>query len=151
MAAETDYREILETVYRYAAGIDRRDWSLYRSIFTDAVEVDFSSYDGKPPMRCSVDEWLDRIRPLFEGLDATQHVMTNPRVAVDGGSAVCEMYVQAIHVLRRDGSQRTFTIGGYYTDRLVRRDDGWKLSAVRLTVLWSDGDRRVMHDARSGA
>ena len=38
-----DYIEILETVYCYATGIDTRDWSLYRSIFLDEVEMDFLS------------------------------------------------------------------------------------------------------------
>ncbi len=37
---------VAETVYRYAVGIDTRDFTLYRSIFADQVTIDISSYNG---------------------------------------------------------------------------------------------------------
>ena len=39
------------------------------------------------------------------------------------------------------------TVGGYYRDRLVRTDGGWRLSAVRLVVLWTSGNRDLMRRA----
>ena len=41
-----DKLAIAETIYLYALGIDTKDFVLYRSIFADQVEIDFSSYEG---------------------------------------------------------------------------------------------------------
>lgn len=64
---------------------------------------------------------------------------------VDGlPSAVCRAYVRAEHVLRNDQGDDVFTLGGYYTDRLVRTGDQWRIAAVRLDVLWNTGNRHVL-------
>jgi hypothetical protein len=139
---------IVETVYRYASGLDRRDWSLYRSIFTGMIDVDFTAYlGGGKPVSITVDEWIASIMNLFEGLDATQHVMSNPQVSIAGNRATCVMYMQAEHLLNGDCGQRWYTIGGYYTDTLDRTANGWKISKVVLTVLWQRGDRGIMAEA----
>ena len=41
-----DKMKVAETIYLYALGIDTKDFDLYRSIFADQVEIDFSSYEG---------------------------------------------------------------------------------------------------------
>ena len=65
-----------ETVYRYTTGVDRRDWALYRSLFTDTVTIDFSSLDPNlSPRVMSADNWVQPLVPLFTGLAATQHSM----------------------------------------------------------------------------
>jgi hypothetical protein len=141
----TDETEIARRVYEYAYGIDTRDWDLYRSIFCDEVTTDFSSYNGREAATTSADEWVGGLQPLFTGLDATQHTMTNPLVDldVDGDHARCRMYMQAAHLLHEDPDPE-FTIGGYYDDRLVRTDTGWRISAVTLTVWWRRGNPDIM-------
>jgi hypothetical protein len=139
-----DHTQIVETIYCYATGVDTRDWALYRSIFTDEIDVDFSSYDGNPPRRMRADDWVQGVAPLFEGLDATQHTMTNPRVLIEGERATCVMYMQAVHFLANQDGDAEFTLGGYYTDELLKTPSGWKLCGVKLTVLWSRGNRHVM-------
>ena len=44
--ATDDKIMVAETIYLYATGIDTKDFNLYRSIFADQVEIDFSSYEG---------------------------------------------------------------------------------------------------------
>ena len=136
--------DVAEVVYAYATGIDTRDWRLYRAIFTDEVEIDFSSWDGSPARRMRADDWVAGVQPLFHGLDATQHSMTNPRVSLDGERATCVMYMQAAHFLANREGDAEFTIGGYYTDQLVKTPAGWRLCGVNLTVLWSRGNKHVM-------
>ena len=158
-----DKLAVAETIYRYAVGIDKRDFTLYRSIFAPQIAIDFTSYSGGHAAVMHADEWVARVRPLFTGLAATQHSMTNPIADIDGDTATCRMYMQAHHVYRPDDPTSWFTIGGYYDDTLVRSDDGpagWLLTGVTLTVLWRSGDPAIMtaaaaegrerHDERAG-
>jgi hypothetical protein len=142
-----DKLTVAETVYRYATGVDTRDWVLYRSIFADQVDIDFSSYNGRPAARTTADDWVARARRLFSGLAATQHSMTNPTVTLNGDRATCVMYMRAEHVLTQDDPDAWFTIGGYYTDQLVRAGEGWLLTGVTLTVWWRRGRPQIMEDA----
>jgi hypothetical protein len=149
MSAE-DKLAVAETVYRYAVGIDTRDFGLYRSIFDERVAIDFTSYSGGDTATVDADEWVGRVRPLFMGLAATQHSMTNPMVRVDGDRADCRMYMQAHHVLDPDRADSWFTIGGFYDDTMRRAADapaGWLLTGVTLTVLWRMGDPSIMATA----
>lgn len=138
----SDIDAITRLRYEYAFGIDTRDYELFRSVFTDEVEMDFSSYNGQPAAHMSADEWVAGVATLFNSLDATQHTMTNPLVDVAGDrqSARQRMAMQAAHFL--DGVE--FTIGGWYHDRIVRVAAGWKIQAVTLNVTWRRGDASIM-------
>ncbi len=142
-----DRLAVAETIYRYATGIDTRDFGLYRSIFAPRVAIDFSSYSDREPATVTAEQWVASVLPLFTGLDATQHSMTNPIAEIDGDDARCRMYMQAHHVHRPDDPTSWFTIGGYYDDTLVRSADGpagWLVTGVTLTVLWRRGDADIM-------
>jgi hypothetical protein len=150
--------DVAETVYRFAYGIDQCDWDGYRSIFVSPpadIEFEYSSYHGRPASRMDVETWVAGVTPLFEGLDATQHSMSNPLVEIDGHTARCRMYMQAAHFLWRDDLETTtgstdaeFTIGGYYDDHLVLIDDVWRIDRVALTVWWRRGNETIMKLAR---
>jgi hypothetical protein len=141
-----DRAEIVETVYKYATGIDTREFELHRSIFTDEIEVDFSSYAGGQEgyVKMSADQWVEGLKGLFPGLDSTQHLMSNPRVTVDGDRAICLVYMQAEHFLANREGDNWHAIGGYYTDDLVRTAEGWKVSRIKLTIFWQRGNKQVM-------
>ncbi len=143
------YEAITRLRYQYAVSIDTRDWPLHRSIYTDEIEMDFTSYSGGEPARMTADQWVDGLKGLFTGLTATQHVMTNPLVTLEGETATQRMYMKAEHFLIEDGVQGEFALGGYYDDRAVLTPDGWKLAAVTLTVLWRRGDPAIMERARA--
>jgi hypothetical protein len=146
----SDRLAVAETVYRYATGVDRRDWALYRSLFTDTVTIDFSSYDPDlPPRQMRADEWVAGLVPLFTGLAATQHSMTNPLATIGGDTAAITMYVQAHHVFDPRDAASWYTIGGYYENTLARVDGRWLLTGVRLTVTWRAGDQGIMELARA--
>jgi hypothetical protein len=141
---DNDATEITRRLYEYALGIDTRDWTLYRSIFCDEVTMDFSSFNGEPGAPQKADDWVAGVSVLFNGLDATQHTMSNPMVDIDGDTARCRMYMQAEHFLQNEQGSPDFAIGGYYDDQLVRTGHGWKIAAVTLNVLWSRGNRHIL-------
>jgi 3-phenylpropionate/cinnamic acid dioxygenase small subunit len=139
-----DRMEIGDTVHRYASGIDMRDWNLYRSCFTDDIELDFSSADPAMPTAIKADEWVNFVRAALGGFESTQHISSNHVITVKGDEAGCVSYMQATHYLPNDRGDNSFTLGGYYTDNLVRTSNGWKIKKRRLTVTWSAGNRSVM-------
>jgi hypothetical protein len=145
-----DKLAVAETVYRYAREVDRRDWALFRSLFADTVAIDFSSFDpGLRPRVLRADDWVAGLVPLFTGLAATQHSMTNPLAEVDGDAATITMSVQAHHVYDPEDPASWYTVGGYYDDELARVDSRWLLTGVRLTVTWWAGDPTIMELART--
>jgi hypothetical protein len=36
-----------------------------------------------------------------------------------------------------------FEMGGRYDDELLRTPDGWRFTSRTITILWSDGNRKV--------
>jgi hypothetical protein len=135
-----DRAAVLDVLARFAHGIDGRDWALYRSVFTDEVEVDYTSYRPGSRSRMPAGEWVDRARRLFPGLDATQHVLVNAWIQAEGGRVRVRTSMRADHFL--DGAR--YSLGGSYVHVLV--DDGgtWRISAVTLTVTWTEGDRGML-------
>ena len=143
-----DRAAISDVVHAYATGLDRRDWGLLRSIFTQKIEMDFRSI-GLRPDSYDADDWVRDAAVLFAGFVATQHTSTNHVHDVRGDEATCTSNMQAEHFVARepddgltDGADR-WTIGGYYTNELVRTADGWKLAKVTLNVTWQTGNREV--------
>src|SRR6266516_3450983 len=94
-----DELAVCRTLYQFAAAIDRRDWALYRSVFTDEIDLDYSSYRAESVGRFRADDWVARASVLFAGLDASQHCLYNPLVEVVGEMATISVYVQAEHFL----------------------------------------------------
>src|SRR5690606_19413222 len=138
---------ISDVLYRYAAGLDTKNWELYRSVFTDEIVMNYSS-TGDEPQTWSADDWVEHWRPQFTGFDATQHISTNHTIDIRGDEATCVSYMRAIHLLQNTMGENHWTMGGYYTNELVRTADGWKLCAVTLTTTWTQGNRHVMTLAR---
>jgi SnoaL-like domain len=135
---------VCRTLYQFAAGIDTRDWPLYRSVFADEFDLDYSSYRPGSVGRMRADDWIQRATGLFPGLDASQHCLYNPLLDVTGDTARITIYVQAEHFLTNAYGDNWFTLGGYYDDRLVRTDAGWKITAKKLVVTWNRGNRHIL-------
>ena len=76
-----DRAEISDVQLRYATGLDSRDWPLFRSCFADEIETDFTSVFGGEPRKVSADRWTEAARRSLSGLKATQHMITNQRLA----------------------------------------------------------------------
>lgn len=146
---ENDIQRILDriaisdVVYRYATAVDTRDWPLYKSCFADNVEIDFSTWNPEAKGVLSSEQWAQMVKAGISGFNATQHISSNHVHTLDGDTATCVSYMQAEHFLETDNGMKECTLGGNYTNELVRTDDGWKISRCTLTVTWSRGDYGV--------
>src|SRR5262245_28969903 len=104
--------EISDVVLRYATGIDRRDWTLFRSCFADEVELDFTSWSGGEVRRTDADEWVAGVAAVLSGFDATQHISSNHVHTIAGDRATCVSYMIAHHHAVEDGERLMHKIGG---------------------------------------
>ena len=142
-----DRSEISDVVIRYATGIDMRDWQAYLSCFTDEVDIDFTSWSGGSPVHLTAKQWTKIVRRAISGFKSTQHISSNHVITVNGDEATCISYMQAQHYLPTEAGSNCFTLGGFYTNTLVRTSQGWKIKKCKLTVTWSDGNRGLFKEA----
>lgn len=128
-----DCAEIREVQTRYATGVDRRDPDLYRSCFTDEIELDMSEMGLGEAAKVRADVWVEQALSLVSVFKSTQHMITNHTITIDGDRATCVSYLQAQHY----NPEHLYTVGGYYSNELVRTREGWKICKLKLTPLWT--------------
>ena len=144
----SDRAEISDVFSRYATGIDTRNWELWRTCFTDDVVVETPTVrDGF--FAKGADQLVAMCKADVEGLDATQHIITNHNINLNGDTAHCTSYLHAQHVLRGEHSGGHLILAGYYTYDMVRTPDGWKIKKYSLTITWGSGDASVWASAKA--
>jgi hypothetical protein len=142
-----DRAEISEVQLRYATGTDFRDWDLYRSCFTDEIEVDFSSGFGLPVVHQKADDFVAGTAPKMSALKATQHMITNIAITFDDNDhATCVAYVRALHHHPNSAGGSDHAVYGYYTNRFERTAAGWRISRLKLTISWMTGNFALFNE-----
>lgn len=125
--------EIQEVLVRYATGIDRRDWDLFRTCFTDDV---VAAYDGVGEWH-GVDEITAYMSAVHADLGHTLHRLSNMAVTVEGDTATARTYVDAV-IMAADGASGVNPVG-FYDDELVRSSDGWRIRRRTFTSVRFSG------------
>ncbi len=143
-----DRAAISDTVLAYGTGVDRRDWALYRSIFADEVEFDFSTWNGWKT-RMKADDWVAAVRETLSGFDATQHNLTNHVITLHGDTADITVHMTARHYLVVDGVGQTQILGGFYQHKLARAGARWQITHCSLVITWMEGDMALFDKAKA--
>jgi len=127
---------IRELVLHYSRGVDRKDASLLRDLYTaDAVDNHGNSFSGPASAYC---DFLEQSFPYmrYSGHHACNHMIS---VDVDAGTGQGEVYAMAWHVIP-DGQ------GGWLLDFMcVRYLDQYRLEADGR---WRFARRDVIYDVQ---
>lgn len=131
----TDFLDIQDVLFAYATHLDKRTpEALADEVFTHDVVVDLG-YGAWEGAERAVAEYRREV-DLFLG---TAHVLTNPRVTVEGDTAKSSIYVTAWHwtkgVAEGEQPEADFVTLGVYLDRLVRTEAGWRIAHRRFRRL----------------
>jgi 3-phenylpropionate/cinnamic acid dioxygenase small subunit len=125
---ETDPRQdISDVLVRYATGIDRRDWPLFRTVFTDDCEVDY----GEIGVWKGIDAVTDFMEQTHALAGHTMHRLTNQAITVDGDKASARTYIDG--VIMFGDNQTGVNALGFYDDEIVRTPAGWRIARRRFT------------------
>jgi 3-phenylpropionate/cinnamic acid dioxygenase small subunit len=122
-----DRQDIAEVLIRYATGIDRRDWPLFRSAFTDDCELDY----GEIGTWTGVDAVTEFMEVSHSMAGHTMHRLTNQVISVSGDAAEARTYVDGL-ILAPDNASGVNAVG-FYDDELVRTAAGWRIARRRFT------------------
>jgi hypothetical protein len=139
---------VVETLYRFAAGIDLRDSNLLASAFAEDAISDFGPAARKAGFEYPVLEGRDSIVAALTGslskIDTT-HSVSNPRVFINGDKAVMDALVEAQHLPSNDHS-RHYLMKNRYDVELIRQEDVWIIQRVTIDNVWRSGDPSVLTD-----
>ena len=127
MTERDDRQDISDLLVRYATGIDRRDWPLFRTVFTDDCELDY----GEIGTWQGVDAVTDFMDTTHAMAGHTLHRLTNQAITLDGDNASARTYIDA--VIMFGDNQSGVNAWGFYDDEIVRAADGWRIARRRFT------------------
>ncbi len=128
-----DRLDIADVLVRYATGVDRRDWVLFRTCFTADCVADY----GEIGVWHGADEITAWMTEAHLGAGHTLHRITNPAVVATEGGASARCYVDAI-VMGADNLSGVRAVG-FYDDELIRTDHGWQIHHRRFTSVFFQG------------
>lgn len=127
MSERDDRQDISELLVRYATGIDRRDWPLFRTVFTDDCHLDY----GEIGTWSGVDAVTDFMEQVHALAGHTLHRLTNQAITLRGDTATARTYIDGL-IMAADNNSGVNAIG-FYDDDIVRTPAGWRISRRRYT------------------
>jgi hypothetical protein len=113
-----DRDEIVEALAEIAAALDARDWGTVRARFT----ADTHAYGVH-----GQDALVEQLQAHLGGVGATQHLLGNHRVSVNGDSARSFTYGRIHHVGAGPMDGSSYECMGEYDDEWVRTSAGWRI------------------------
>jgi hypothetical protein len=146
LAAIADLHEVIDALYRFAAGQDERDRELFESAFAPGATVDFTEparrFGVSIPVFVGRTEIADTIMGTTAGLDTT-HTVTNPRIRIQQDRATLSALVEAQHLPKHDPSRHLLLKNRYSVD-LSREGRRWVIERMRIENVWFTGDPGVL-------
>jgi hypothetical protein len=121
----------------YARGIDRRDWDLVRSCFTEDALIEGSRATA------SAADYIAQLQPGVEYYPTTMHFMGNQLVEVDGDTGEVETYAVAYHWksdVAGEDHPENIIVGVRYHDSVIRSGDGWLIARRHVDPDWRQGE-----------
>ncbi len=141
-----DRLAVVEALYRFAAGIDRRDWNMLASSLSEDAVSDFGPASAKAGFDYPVIEGRETVIAALSGslsqLD-TSHTVSNPLVTIDGDTARLDALVEAQHVPVSDPSRHYMMKNRYHVE-LARQGEIWVITRTTVDNIWRSGDVTVM-------
>lgn len=143
----SDRAEIAELGYCYAEGTDAigrgelaAGKQIYKDCFTSnaVIAAYFPGEDPNGPPGLSTvgtNAWAVAVDGVFtgNGYIATQHLIGNVRIELNGNTGTMTSYLSATHVI--DPAGAVDLAHGTYVDTVVRTPQGWRISKRTLYLI----------------
>lgn len=139
-----DYEDIRQIFYRFAEGLDNRDWSMISGLCHNVIDTDYTAW-GISPQQMSREQFVGLFQASFWRPDLrTQHLYTNFRIHPQGDAATVTFNFLGQHYVPQFSEGEEFFLRGEYTDTLRRDGDSWKIDGVKLRVFYTTGAATIL-------
>jgi hypothetical protein len=117
---------------RYALGMDLRDYELCRSAFApNGIGI---GKNGPEP----IDTYLPNTYKTAASFQATQHVISNQYIDINGDEAVAWSYGVVHHKVAKGETRDEIIAGVQYRDKCQKFSDGWLIVERSVALQWMD-------------
>lgn|GEM_PF-6785993 len=122
-----------ELLHAFTDALDTKDWVLLRSLFVDDATSDWFGLRGQS---CA-DDIVGYIRPIFDHLSKTHHILGALRTRVQGDEAEVRSKGRAYHVGSGETAELFEESLSEYRIRARRTPEGWRIAhlAEKLFVM----------------
>lgn len=140
----TDREAIQQLMSTYVFCLDAKDYSRIAACLCEDAIFEHAGSDRLISGNAAIAALM---KGVLEPLDATQHLLTNFIIEIDGDDASLTCDVLAHHIRLDPGGARRYTAGGKYDVKLRRSGGDWRIARLNARPVWSDGDARVVSSA----
>ncbi|KZM28070.1 uncharacterized protein EKO05_0003763 [Ascochyta rabiei] len=147
LTALTPREAVADALYRCVLGIDTNDQELFESACLKNESMTFVAGPVNIEGWTAVNELTQKAFAVV-----TTHIISNIRIELKDGADTASMTAHAIsyHVRPEDTlkpEDTSYTAGSLYNLGLARDgDDGlWKIKKWEVKILWTTGDKAVLH------
>ena len=130
-----DRQAIVEVIDRYGLSLDAKDYARFQTCFTRDAKVTYEGLDQPLDGPEATAAFCERALASFI---ATQHLLGNYDITIDGDRASAQTYLHATHVAPPESGGAILIVGGTYVDELVRTPEGWKIAERELVSRWRE-------------
>jgi len=136
-----DQLDIANLVASLGVMVDHREWSALKNLFTESVDVDYTSLFGGVTERIYRDALIGTWEAFLPRFTATEHVIGSPSIFITGGTARARAPVVAWHFTGNalTGKSEKWIVGGHYDMGFERTADGWRITSLKLEAVWQEG------------
>ena len=129
-----DRLDIAELIAAYADMADRRSFNDADAIFASDVVAIYPGGEAR-----GIGSIANYGRQFLGRFARTQHIITNLMFRIGEDEATVRANLIAVHVADADRPDRHFDLGGIYQFALARTKEGWRISRLELTMVWTNG------------
>ncbi len=143
---DANHVAVTDALLRFGAGTDEGDRDLLSSAFAVDAVVDFGPCGRKLGLDFPPLTGREAIVGFLGGTSAqqvTSHLVSNSRIAMNGGRATVRALVEAVHIIRAEPDQR-FRMMNRYDAELDLEPDAWRIERLVIDNIWFEGDPRTM-------
>jgi len=139
MGAYEDRADIIDVTHNYCWALDRNQWHELDDVFLPEATGVLGSH------QCANRDEIKQVCSNALGkLDDSQHIVATHQIELDGDTATSRCYLHAQHIRTVPEGGSLYVVAGRYEDDLVRTADGWRIKHRILTVMWTEGNLKVV-------